>query len=191
MGGTPILGFQLVRLPHGLKDRFFTSDSRISLIQSSSPLSNISGRHCAAFPIPSPPSQTVYAMCNNTMPSLPVQIIEGQYLDQQRLMALLKNVYGTSEEGKNNFRVEVNCVTPIERPLLTLPTQLRLNRYKIYPSEHARNAKLTDVLNPSPTVVIEDFANLPSRSRYRTVEHIGDGNVIEIKEICIQRTSKA
>ena len=35
------------------------------------------------------------------------QIIEGQYLDQQKLMCLLKNVYGTSEEGQNKFRVEV------------------------------------------------------------------------------------
>jgi hypothetical protein len=47
-------------------------------------------------------------MCNNAFPATPVQVIEGQYLDQQKLMALLKNVYGTSEEGKNNFRVEVN-----------------------------------------------------------------------------------
>ncbi|CZR65270.1 uncharacterized protein PAC_15170 [Phialocephala subalpina] len=44
------------------------------------------------------------------------QIIDGQYLDQTKLMRLLKDVYGTSEEGKNNFRV-----------------QLRLNQYKIYP----------------------------------------------------------
>ena len=39
-------------------------------------------------------------------PSCP-QVIEGQYLDQHKLMSLLKNVYGTSEEGKNNFRVDV------------------------------------------------------------------------------------
>jgi len=39
------------------------------------------------------------------------QIIEGKYVDQRKLLMLLKNVYGT-----NNFRVE-----------------LRLNRYKIYP----------------------------------------------------------
>lgn len=63
-------------------------------------------------------------MSDNEMP--PVQVIEGHYLDQHKLMALLKNVYGTSE-GKNNFRVE-----------------LRLNRYKIYPSEQAHNGKLTD-----------------------------------------------
>jgi hypothetical protein len=51
-------------------------------------------------------------MCNNAFPATPVQVIEGQYLDQQKLMALLKNVYGTSEEGKNNFRVEVNHLIP-------------------------------------------------------------------------------
>jgi hypothetical protein len=39
--------------------------------------------------------------------TVPTQIIEGQYLDQQRLMSLLKDVYGTSNEGVNNFRVEV------------------------------------------------------------------------------------
>jgi hypothetical protein len=44
------------------------------------------------------------------MASTPTQIIEGQYLDQQKLMALLQYVYGTSE-GKNNFRVEVNYNT--------------------------------------------------------------------------------
>jgi hypothetical protein len=35
------------------------------------------------------------------------QVIEAQYLDQQKLMKLLRNIYGISEEGKNNFRVEV------------------------------------------------------------------------------------
>jgi hypothetical protein len=35
------------------------------------------------------------------------QIIEGQYLDQQKLMRLLKHVYGASDEGQNRFRVEV------------------------------------------------------------------------------------
>jgi hypothetical protein len=50
-------------------------------------------------------------MCDYEMPSSsPVQVIEGHYLDQHKLMALLKNVYGTSE-GKNNFRVEVNHTT--------------------------------------------------------------------------------
>jgi len=37
----------------------------------------------------------------------PKQIIEGQNLDQQKLLSLLKNVYGTSNEGEYNFRVEV------------------------------------------------------------------------------------
>jgi len=50
----------------------------------------------------------------------PTQIIEGQYVDQRKLMNLLKDLYGTSDEGENNFYVE-----------------LRLNRYKIYPLEHA------------------------------------------------------
>ncbi|KAL2063165.1 hypothetical protein VTL71DRAFT_6237 [Oculimacula yallundae] len=54
------------------------------------------------------------------------QVIEGQYLDQQRFMALLKHVYGTNA-GKNNFRVE-----------------LRLNRYKIYPDGKA--TQLTEVM---------------------------------------------
>lgn len=36
------------------------------------------------------------------------QIIEGQYVDQQKLVSLLKEVYGQNEEGKNNFRVEVS-----------------------------------------------------------------------------------
>ncbi|TVY28707.1 hypothetical protein LHYA1_G002394 [Lachnellula hyalina] len=55
------------------------------------------------------------------------QVIEGQYLDQRKLVVLLRNVYGTSTEGKNNFRVE-----------------LRLNRYKIYPSEHLSGMALTE-----------------------------------------------
>lgn len=46
-------------------------------------------------------------MCNPKVASTPAQVIEGQYLDQQKLMTLLKDVYGISEEGKNNFRVEV------------------------------------------------------------------------------------
>jgi hypothetical protein len=40
------------------------------------------------------------------MPTSP-QVIEAQYLDQQKLMKLLRSIYGISEEGKNNFRVEV------------------------------------------------------------------------------------
>lgn len=54
------------------------------------------------------------------------QIIDGQFLDQKKLMRLLKDVYGTSEEGKNNFRVE-----------------LRLNRYRIYPLVRT-NSNLTE-----------------------------------------------
>jgi hypothetical protein len=46
-------------------------------------------------------------MAAHSYSSKPIQIIEGQYLDQHKLMRLLKNVYGTSDEGKNNFRVEV------------------------------------------------------------------------------------
>jgi hypothetical protein len=37
----------------------------------------------------------------------PIQIIDGQYLDQDKLMTKLKIIYGISDEGKNNFRVEV------------------------------------------------------------------------------------
>jgi len=55
------------------------------------------------------------------------QIIDGQYLDQHKLMRLLKDVYGTSNEGQNRFRVE-----------------LRLNRYKIYPTENANHLALTE-----------------------------------------------
>ena len=79
----------------------------------------------------------------------PAQIIEGQYLDQQKLMSLLKNVYGTSSEGKNNFRVEV-IDPPFPNSQITqtlmVHQQLRLNRYKIYPSEHVSDAcALTEV----------------------------------------------
>ena len=35
------------------------------------------------------------------------QVIEGQYVDQRKLLSLLRNVYGITNEGKNNFRVEV------------------------------------------------------------------------------------
>lgn len=38
----------------------------------------------------------------------PIQVIDGQYLDQRKLLDLLRNVYGISNEGKNNFRVEVS-----------------------------------------------------------------------------------
>lgn len=39
--------------------------------------------------------------------SEPDQIIEGKYVDPAMLISLLKNLYGISEEGENNFRVEV------------------------------------------------------------------------------------
>jgi len=38
------------------------------------------------------------------------QIIEGQYVDQRKLLMLLKSVYGETQ-GKNNFRVEVRSIT--------------------------------------------------------------------------------
>ena len=38
----------------------------------------------------------------------PAQVIENKYLDPHKLMRLLKAVYGTSNEGDNNFRVEVS-----------------------------------------------------------------------------------
>src|SRR5436190_12332968 len=38
----------------------------------------------------------------------PTQIIEAQYVDQRKLMRLLKDVYGTSDEGKNNFHVKAS-----------------------------------------------------------------------------------
>jgi hypothetical protein len=44
----------------------------------------------------------------------PIQIIDGNHLDQRKLVTLLKEVYGTSE-GKNNFRVEVRQF-PDRRP---------------------------------------------------------------------------
>ncbi|KIM97295.1 hypothetical protein OIDMADRAFT_20488 [Oidiodendron maius Zn] len=65
-------------------------------------------------------------MYDNTTNRLPTQIIEGQHVDQQKLMTMLKSIYGTSD-GRNNFRVE-----------------LRLNKYKIYASEPLSNAGLTD-----------------------------------------------
>jgi len=66
--------------------------------------------------------------CHSSYRDQPIQVIEGHYVDQQKLMRLLRNVYGISQEGKNNFRVE-----------------LRLNRYKIYPSsEHRDFSTLTE-----------------------------------------------
>ena len=37
----------------------------------------------------------------------PEQIIEAQNIDLQKLLSLLRDLYGTSKEGKSNFRVEV------------------------------------------------------------------------------------
>jgi len=56
----------------------------------------------------------------------PSQIIDGGYVDQRRLMNLLKDIYGT-KDGQNNFKVE-----------------LRLNRYKIYPFNTDNIEKLTE-----------------------------------------------
>lgn len=85
----------------------------------------------------------------------PSQIIEGQYLDQQILMSLLKNVYGISEEGKNNFRVEVRyCHHKMDYFTNHLNDQLRLNRYKIYPAEHiGESSGLTQVSAPRRTLL--------------------------------------
>ncbi|OJJ85920.1 uncharacterized protein ASPGLDRAFT_44892 [Aspergillus glaucus CBS 516.65] len=49
------------------------------------------------------------------MVSLPMQQIDGKCVDQRKLMSLLRTIYGISNEGRNNFYVE-----------------LRLNKYKIY-----------------------------------------------------------
>jgi len=48
-------------------------------------------------------------MASHSYSANPRQIIDGQNLDQQKLISLLKIVYGISKEGKNNFRVEVRC----------------------------------------------------------------------------------
>lgn len=73
----------------------------------------------------------------------PIQIIDGQYLDQQRLSNLLRNMYGISDEGKDNFRVQVRKQTLCNQYLIRTPrnhNKLRLNRYKLYPSEQIRGA---------------------------------------------------
>jgi hypothetical protein len=84
----------------------------------------------------------------------PTQVIEGQYLDPTKLMRLLRGVYGTSDEGKNNFHVEVGCPCfPYRNPIFTASAdekQLRLNRYKIYPLEHVDAPMLTKVWNAFP-----------------------------------------
>jgi len=85
-------------------------------------------RHTLQGNLPSPPHfqtmlDTMSSHVRYITPDEP-QVIEGQYLDQHKLMQLLKHIYG----AQNNFRVE-----------------LRLNRYKIYPSENLHRAPgLTD-----------------------------------------------
>jgi len=60
-------------------------------------------------------------MSHSSHATKPAQIIEGEYLDPQKLMQLLSHKYGPS--NRNNFRVE-----------------LRLNRYQIYPPQGAADA---------------------------------------------------
>jgi hypothetical protein len=38
--------------------------------------------------------------------SQPTQIIDGQYVDQRKLIRLLQQTYG-QKEGQNNFKIEV------------------------------------------------------------------------------------
>jgi len=59
-------------------------------------------------------------MSHSSLTKKPAQIIEGEYLDPQKLMRLLRAVYGTSE----GIRVE-----------------LRLNRYRIYLSRDVTNVR--------------------------------------------------
>jgi hypothetical protein len=98
--------------------------------------------------------------CGSSYRDQPIQVIEGQHLDQHKLMSLLKDVYGT-REGKNNFRVEVRDGCPFDNtnsyPSLTiLFDQLRLNRYKIYPSEDGHFSVLSEVLVTLPLVQAEE-----------------------------------
>jgi hypothetical protein len=105
-------------LPHGLKIILLLFD--LKDIPHTFLFPQFSSIFQAKNPKPYPGSHFEIAliMCN-TMQSSPAQVIEGQYLDQQKLMLLLKTVYGTSEEGKNNFRVEVNPMTLFQGLLLT------------------------------------------------------------------------
>lgn len=41
---------------------------------------------------------------------LPMQQIDGKCVDQRKLMSLLRAVYGISNEGRNNFYVEVRTL---------------------------------------------------------------------------------
>jgi hypothetical protein len=47
------------------------------------------------------------------------QIIDGGYVDQRRLMNLLRDIYGT-KDGQNNFKVEVGCWIVLADNLLIL-----------------------------------------------------------------------
>lgn len=40
----------------------------------------------------------------------PVQQIDGKCVDQRKLMSLLRTVYGISNDGTNNFYVEVRSL---------------------------------------------------------------------------------
>lgn len=42
----------------------------------------------------------------------PKHVIEGHDVDQQKLLNLLRYVYGTTDDGENNFRVEVRYRSP-------------------------------------------------------------------------------
>ena len=66
-------------------------------------------RYYILLPSPSSPHIMCDTMSSHSahITSSNPQVIDGQYLDQQKLMRLLKDVYGTSDEGRNNFRVEV------------------------------------------------------------------------------------
>ena len=64
------------------------------------------------------------------------QTIEGEYLDPQKLMLLLRAVYGTSE-GMNNFRVEVG--------------HLRRNYILLWGWQHSKIAQVKSVPNLSLT----------------------------------------
>lgn len=103
----PVSAFKIDTWP---EDHILTNSNNRSYIHPTH-LSYIPGSSSAYLYRLYPTGKLVIGMCDdNDMPPSPVQVIEGQYLDQHKLMALLKIVYGTSE-GKNNFRVEVNHTT--------------------------------------------------------------------------------
>jgi hypothetical protein len=53
----------------------------------------------------------------------PAQVIDGRHVDPHKLMKLLQSVYGTSEDGKVKFKVEVRTLRSLVRAVL-----LRLTR---------------------------------------------------------------